>query len=92
MLGIPSKLAKAIERQGMSEQGKSNNFPNLLQQLKLIPFLRLFLYTFSSPGSPASSRGYWWTRKLVEENVPPFNLETLKPIYQKFGWRFKGEQ
>lgn len=53
---------------------------------------RLFLYTFSTPGSPASSRGYWWTRKLVEEYVPPFNLETLKPIYQQFGWRFKGEQ
>ena len=53
---------------------------------------RLFLYTFSTPGIPASSRGYWWTRKLVEEYVPPFNLETLKPIYQQFGWRFKGEQ
>lgn len=47
-----------------------------------------YRYRFTEPHSPAAQRGDWWTRELIEEYLPPLDVQnrSLQQFLAAHGW------
>ena len=50
---------------------------------------RHFKYNFSKISSEEAQKGQWWTRVYIKDYMPTFDLHSVQPYLNHFGWKIK---